>query len=527
MNLLAILALLAIFGVAGYMIFDSIRESLRRRTGVGARPRIYCDRFRRVSHGKFKRSLSAPGMIFAGSLCLLALCAFVSGHGGIGVIGLTAAPAAALSQEQIDEFKSVIEGLKSYGEMFPALKELWKADGGGFAALKKLPENIKELGEGYKKLTEENSRLKKMMLSHNTGTGVRWVGAVPFVSEDCARALTSIYILRCAQQGQWPAAFREAEAQQRAVAMACDALGIEQRTALTSTEIPVPTIYVPQIIELVWKFGQIRQFGTVFPLGAGSVKLPRLAAGEDTFGYLGVGTAGMSQIVQEKRVTAELITFTANKFGGIIRIPTELEEDTFIPMGQFLGRYIGRQFAKMEDNTSFNGDGTATYANISGISKYCTTNAAYLQQLGAGKTKPSDSTLSDWRNMRGRVNGAALFNAAYYCHPTMDALLVTFNTLGQPLVYQRMPGGGATLDGFPVRWTGVHAVYGTAASASAHLATFGDLSYAYLGERGAPRVETSRDVYFATDELAMRALERIDFELMAVDAVSALLTAAA
>jgi len=40
-------------------------------------------------------------------------------------------------------------------------------------------------------------------------------------------------------------------------------------------------------------------------------------------------------------------------------------------------------------------------------------------------------------------------------------------------------------------------------------------------------VETSRDVYFATDELAMRALERIDFELMAVDAVSALLTAAA
>ena len=69
--------------------------------------------------------------------------------------------------------------------------------------------------------------------------------------------------------------------------------------------------------------------------------------------------------------------------------------------------------------------------------------------------------------------------------------------------------------------------YSTKAAASTYLAFFGDLSYWYLGERGSPRVETSREVYFATDEIGMRALERIDVEAMAPDAMTALQLAAA
>ena len=93
--------------------------------------------------------------------------------------------------------------------------------------------------------------------------------------------------------------------------------------------------------------------------------------------------------------------------------------------------------------------------------------------------------------------------------------------------YQRATGTQpATLDGFPIRWVGVMQSYKTSAAASAYLAYFGDLSYWYLGERGQPRVETSREVYFATDEIGMRAIERIDIQPMASDAMSALQTAA-
>ncbi len=127
-------------------------------------------------------------------------------------------------------------------------------------------------------------------------------------------------------------------------------------------------------------------------------------------------------------------------------------------------------------------------------------------------------------------------NAAYFMHPSMEALLVTFNTVGAPLIYQRQQGGQpATLDGFPIHWIGVSQAYQTTAAASSYLAFFGDISYSsylwhfplQLGERGAVRVEVSKEVFFATDELAIRALERIDLEAVAVDAVSALQAAAA
>ena len=90
----------------------------------------------------------------------------------------------------------------------------------------------------------------------------------------------------------------------------------------------------------------------------------------------------------------------------------------------------------------------------------------------------------------------------------------------------RPDGTTATLDGFPIRWIGVSQAYQTIAAPCQPLAFFGDLSFWYLGERGAPRVEVSREVFFATDELAMRALERIDVEAMAIDAMATLVTAA-
>jgi HK97 family phage major capsid protein len=429
---------------------------------------------------------------------------------------------SGMSSEQIEEFDTILRDLQAE-----------------FPKMKGLAQEFKLLQKSNDELRREIGAMKKSYLRGGGHSGVRWIGGVPFVTDDFAQALTSVFVLGCSRvEGALERMLPDKSARERIFGHARGILGIEQRAggAMTPTDIPLPTIYVPQVIELVFAYGQARKFATVFPLGAGTVKLPRLKAGEDVFGYLGVGTAGMSQNVPLKEVTAELVTFTANKAGGLIRVPTELEEDTFIPIGQFLARYIARQFAKLEDSTLFLGDGSPTYANITGVGPYCATNVAYLQQLAGGKVKPTDATINDFRAMRGKVNPAVLFNmaangktaAAYYMSTTMEALLVTFNTIGQPLIYRPQQGDQpATLDGFPIHWIGVSQPYSTVATPAAFLAFFGDLSYWYLGERGAPRVEVSREVFFATDELAMRALERIDVEAMAIDAMTALQTAAA
>lgn len=394
-----------------------------------------------------------------------------------------------------------------------------------------LVQRLRGLEEVQQSTAAELNRLQKRHLTAMLGSGsaVRWVGDVPFVSDDCAHALTAVAVAQIAQAGQLERLVRDSAARERIFAHACGILQMETRAALTGTEIPLPTVYVPQIVELVWKYGQARQYATVFPLGAGTVKMPRLKAGEDDFGYFGAGTAGMSQTVTEKKVAAELVTFTANKGGGLIRIPYELEEDTFVPIGQFLARYIARQLAKLEDKTLFLADGTATYAGQSGIGPYCAANPTYLLQLGAGKTKPSDATLADFRNLRAKVSQAILaggLDGAYYLSATFEPALRAFNQYPNFVIFTN-ENGKSTLDGWPVRWIGVSQAYGATAAPSAYLAFFGALNYWFLGERGVPRVEFSRDVFFATDELALRALERIDVECLGIDSMAALQTAAA
>ncbi|MGA2871446.1 MAG: phage major capsid protein, partial [Verrucomicrobiota bacterium] len=306
---------------------------------------------------------------------------------------------AALSQDQVEEFGDICSEL---GEHMTTVKT---AD----ARLKLLEKDNDEMRGELKKL-KKNGFLSP--------TGVRWMGDVPFVSSECAAAITSIIVMDAASQKRLDSMIPDNSKRERILQCAQGHLGLVQRAggALNTGDIPLPTIFVPQVIELVFAFGQARKFATVFPMGSGTVKLPRLQPGEDTFGFLGAGTAGISQPIPEKEVAAALVTFTANKFGGLIRIPYELEVDTFIPIGQFLARYIARQFAKMEDNCLFNADGTADFAGIIGIAKFCSTPVAgatpYLTTLAAGQTVPSDATLAAFRAMRANVNPAVLSNMA-------------------------------------------------------------------------------------------------------------------
>lgn len=461
--------------------------------------------------------LMACGAMSAGTGILAIILIQVAAHA-------VARPRAALftggiTAEQAAEFERIIHDA---GDYLPRIKSH--------------AERMARLEKSYDELLGSVRRLGRGAGAETSSNGVRWIGPTPFVSDDCARALTSVLVVDCARtKGALDGMIPDEAKRQRIMTLAFSTLGMEQRTALTSNEIPLPTTYVPQIIELVFAYGAARKYGTVFPLGSGLVKLPRLKVGEDEFGFLGVGTAAMSQPVPEKKVTAEEITFTANKAGGLIRIPYELDEDTFIPIGQFLARYIARQMAKLEDKTFFLADGTTTYANITGIASYCIANTAYLLQLGAGKTKPSDVTLDDFRDMRALVSPAILGNmaangettAAYYMSPTFEPMLRSFNKYPNFVVFEYV-NGVPKLDGFPVRWIGVSQAYTkTGVAPSQPLAFFGDLTYWYLGERGPVRIEISKEVFFQTDEIALRALERIDVEGMAVDAIATLMTAAA
>ena len=168
-----------------------------------------------------------------------------------------------------------------------------------------------------------------------------------------------------------------------------------------------------------------------------------------------------------------------------------------------MGRHVG-----------FLADGSGTYDSKSGVCKTADT-LTFKVQLTAGNSRPSNIGLADLRTLRSKVDQAAYNNAAYYMHRTMEALLVSFNSATNATPYIANGPMGPTLDGFPIHWVGVMPVYDATVHLNQYQAVFGDLSYWYLGERGSMRVDVSNDIYFATDEVGIRFLERFDPELMA------------
>jgi HK97 family phage major capsid protein len=341
------------------------------------------------------------------------------------------------------------------------------------------------------------------------------------VSDECARHLAGIAIAKGLRSGQLRGDGYEG--------MCKDILGAEFRTAVASSDIPLPVGYGGEVVELVSAYGAARKWGTVFPLGNGVVNLPRLKT-DTAFALVAASSGGADTVPQ-----TEWVTFTAQKFGGIVRVPSEIEEDSVVAIGQFIARYAARQIAKLEDWNFFRSTGASSTINgaVEGLAVSTITNSKVA--VTGTLAGYFESTLAHWRSIRGLVDAPALGTAAYYCHPTFEQHLSSFNTSGarpyNPMAqqvgagYSGMGATGPTLDGFPVRFVDVMPVYTTSGdAASTVFALFGDLSYQYLGVRGGIRFDTSTEAGFTTDEILIRALERFTVGLMAKGAVSGLET---
>ena len=239
------------------------------------------------------------------------------------------------------------------------------------------------------------------------------------------------------------------------------------------------------------------------------------------------GSIAMSAAFTEKSPAFGFASLESHKLGGIVRLPRELDEQSIVSIGQFLARYGAVEFARAEDTWGFHADGSGTYESVKGIISTAREGGATVT-LAGGKTKPSDATLDDFRALRRSVNKAALNGriSAYYLDSTWETRLAGFRTDAEPNVYLRLPDGSAILDGYPVVWTDVLQPYDTDAAADKAIAVFGALSFWWMGEHGAPRIDTSDQVFFVNDQVAVRFIEEIDFDHAASGATAALLTAA-
>lgn len=384
---------------------------------------------------------------------------------------------------------------------------------------------LENLSGTVEALEDEQAQLKQQLQDARRLVASRALGGHPrkanSVSEECARQLASQFIVHCERSGTLEALASRPAQRDALTTFARDVLGISTRSALTTSDVPLPVQYGSELRELISEFGVARRKMMPYPIGLGTARPARMGT-RPAFASI-----AMSGAFPEKSPTLTFASLESHKIGGVVRLPREIDEQSIVAMGQFLARYGAIEFARAEDTWAFLADGTSTYESVKGIVQIARDNAKTVV-LASTKTKPSDATLADFRNLRTKVNKAALNGrlSAYYLDSTWETQLPSFKTSAEPNVYQRLPDGTAVLDGYPIVWTDVLTPYGTSAAADQPLAVFGAMSFWWMGEHGNPRIDTSEHVWFVNDQLAVRFIEEIDFDYAASDATAALITAA-
>jgi len=421
---------------------------------------------------------------------------------GASTLAIAAVP-LVLTEEQVKEFQGILGELK-----------------GSWNELHELPGAFKGLRDETAQLKQHVDDTRRLMASRSGGSSRR--RSPGLVSDDCARHLAAQFVCHCEKSDKLEALCSVPAQRDTLRDFARSTLNLSTRAALTASDIPTASEFSGEIRELISEFGVVRRRMSPYPIGMGIARPARMGT-RPAFGSI-----AMSAAFTEKSPTLSFASLESHKVGGIVRLPREIDEQSVVAMGQFLARYGAVEFARAEDLWGFLADGTATYETVKGVVQVARDNGKSVA-LAAGKTKPSDATLDDFRAVRRMVSKAALNGrlSAYYLDTTWETRLPAFRTAAEPNVYQRLPDGTAMLDGYPIVWTDVIEPYGTAAAADKAIAVFGALSFWWMGEHGSPRLDTSEHVWFANDQLAVRFIEEIDFDYAANDAVGALLTAAA
>src|SRR6266446_6000626 len=323
--------------------------------------------------------------------------------------------------------------------------------------IKKLPATLKALREENSRLAQDLTAIRRSLVTRHSSPVTRLRGQV---TDDCARKLAATFINHCERSGKLEELSSFPAQRDILTAFARDSLGLTTRTALNTSDIPLPSEYGSEIRELISDFGVVRRRMSPYPIGMGTSRPARMGT-RPSFGSI-----AMSAALAEKSPTLSFASLESHKIGGIVRLPRELDEQSIVAMGQFLARYGAVEFARAEDTWGFLADGSGTYESVKGIVQIARDNTKTIT-LASTKTHPTDATLADFRSLRTKVNKAALNgrDSAYYVDSTWETQFPTFKTTAEPNVYQRLPDGTAVLDGYPVIWTDVLQAFSTSAAA--------------------------------------------------------------
>ncbi len=268
----------------------------------------------------------------------------------------------------------------------------------------------------------------------------------------------------------------------------------------TTTGAPVPTQTAATIYEyLVTGSGVLRSNVDIISTPNGDTyKLPSVTS-------YSTGTAvGQGSAIPESDPTLAMVTFGAYKFGAISEWSRELELDSNVQLGAYLGRNLGIAISEAYSPALINGAGTAGPQGILAAAGGTVTGSTAVAGV---------PTVNNIIDLVYTLEAPYQERASFVMHPTTLATISKIvDTTGRSIL---MPSFSAdmpsTILGRPVFTDPNMPTTGTT-KASIFL---GDLSrYMSIRFAGPLRVEVSYDQKFSEDLVVMRAVQRLDSRIV-------------
>jgi HK97 family phage major capsid protein len=239
---------------------------------------------------------------------------------------------------------------------------------------------------------------------------------------------------------------------------------------------------------------------------------PRLTADPNVAGTLTAEAGGLTAADP----TLSKVTLNAFKYGGITLWSAELDQDDVIAIQDVIARSAARHIAEQVNNPLTVGDGNSKPNGIiSAAANGGTASGTSSANVYFGPNDLID--LFYGRKAAYRRRGNWLANAT-----TLAQIRKLEDGQGMKIWQPSLaPGQPETVLGRPI-FENPDMASGSAAKA----VLFGDTQRYIVRRAGSLRVEVSRDYKFDTDQLALKAVERIDGDLLDANAVAFLVNAA-
>ena len=272
--------------------------------------------------------------------------------------------------------------------------------------------------------------------------------------------------------------------------MAAQSEGTDNKGGFT-----VPTPLASELINLIEEYSVARNVCRRIVMGAPTWTVPKLA------GHATVFYPNEADAITASDLTFSQVSLTAQKMAGLVKMSTEISEDSLISMTDTIVRDLAWSFGKAEDEALFSGHASLYADGIEGDSDIAAHTVADVASLAL-------TDLTATVVAAGQERG---LNHEWYMSPTLwnGQVRDILNAAGGNSQADLVGGVRPTLLGYPVNL--VNAMKGAGASTSADLlCVFGDLGVShYFGDRRSLNFRVLNELFAVNDQVGIICTQRV------------------